>query len=392
MVRRESSRNPFEDGSEANDVASVVDVSEETSGTSFYADESLLEKISLIQQQVGALAELVESKDIEIDELRGNIRAEKSTFSGLNDKINHLERTVASSNRRLGGKAALNTPVEDDGDVEDGGEQKEVFEEDLVQTDGIPMIAFDEDTFTLMMLHPVMSRDWFLAISAVSFQWLFLILILLDLNKTATTPFNIPYAVKFEVTVAQYLGIFICVGVQTDVLSSVRLLAAMWSAKDWDTVIGEEGNSGKMLFLIRVLLPNFLKFISGCLVLVANFVTIVSTPNIVDLMKDVAALLIISEITEVFFQLAAYGFLGVELEDHAKAAPEAEVEDMFAQGKGCIINPRLVVFLLLVFSMMGAVTYFVMQQTSGEYFRKQFPYCTIDKEDIVKFADKHCDG
>jgi hypothetical protein len=237
-----------------------------------------------------------------------------------------------------------------------------------------------------------MSRDWFLAISAVSFQWLFLILILLDLNKTATTPFNIPYAVKFEVTVAQYLGIFICVGVQTDVLSSVRLIAAMWSAKDWDTVIGEEGNSGKMLFLIRVLLPNFLKFISGCLVLVANFVTIVSTPNIVDLMKDVAALLIISEITEVFFQLAAYGFLGVELEDHAKAAPEAEVEDMFAQGKGCIINPRLVVFLLLVFSMMGAVTYFVMQQTSGEYFRKQFPYCTIDKEDIVKFADKHCDG
>lgn len=352
--------------------------------------------LSDIQRQISELAELIDSKDQEIEELRGNIRSEKSTFSALNTKISQLERSVSVSNnsrRRVGEKKPLND--DDDDDVEDIGEDenREKFEEDLVEAEDEPMIAFDEDTFSLMMLHPVMSRDWVLAICATSFQWLFLILILIDLNKASATPFNIPYAVRLEVTVGQYLGIFICVGVQTDVLSSVRLLAAMWGTKDWDRVIGEEGHGTKMLFFVRVFLPNLMKFVSGLLVLVANFVTIVATPNIVDLMKDVAALLVISEITEIFFSLASFGFLGEILEDHAKLVPETEIEDVFANKKsGCRINARIIVFLLLVFSMMGAVTFFVIQQRSGSYFYKQYPYCNIQQEEIVKFGDKRCDG
>jgi hypothetical protein len=361
--------------------------------------------LSDIQRQISELAELIDSKDQEIEELRGNIRSEKSTFSALNNKISQLERSVSVSNnsrRRVGEKKPLNNGDEkkplnddDDADVEQIGEDEnhENFEDDVVEAEDEPMIAFDEDTFSLMMLHPVMSRDWFLAICATSFQWLFLILILIDLNKVAATPFNIPYAVRFEVTVGQYLGIFICVGVQTDVLSSVRMLATMWGTKDWDRVIGEEGLGTKKLFFVRVFLPNLMKFVSGLLVLVANFVTIVATPNIVDLMKDVAALLVISEITEIFFSLASFGFLGETLEDHAKVVPETEIEDVFANKKsGCRVNARIVVFLLLVFSMVGAVTFFVIQQRSGAYFYKQYPYCNIQQEQIVQFGDKRCDG
>jgi len=42
--------------------------------------------------------------------------------------------------------------------------------------------------------------------------------------------------------------------------------------------------------------------------------------------------------------------------------------------------------------MMGAVTFFVLQQKSGSYFYKQYPYCNIQQVEIVKFGDKRCDG
>jgi hypothetical protein len=231
----------------------------------------------------------------------------------------------------------------------------------------------------------------------VVFQWCFLILIIVNLNKGNRVIFNVAYSVPIEVTVGQYLGIFICVGVQTDILSSIRMIAAMFSAEDYHEIIGEDEPT-KMLFFMRILLPMGLKFIGGVLVLVCNFITIVSSTNIVDLMKDVAALLIISEITEILFQLAAFGFLGSILEDHAKEVPETEVEDVFSHESGllgvkfCRINPRLTVFLVLVSTMASAVTLFVSNQINGQYFFTQYPYCTIAKGEIVKFGNGVCDG
>ncbi len=254
--------------------------------------------------------------------------------------------------------------------------KNDLFEgEDEEEVDEPNFIAFDEDTFSLMMISPVCSRYWFLGMLAATFQWTVLILILVDLAvKNDGSVLGIPYSVPYEVTVGQYLGIFICVGVQTDVLSSIRMLIAMRNTEEtiWDEIVYvAEDKRTWGTWLARVLFPNLVKFLSGLLVLTVNFITIVQSGNIVDLMKDVAALLIISEITEIFFKLAEFGFLGNRFEDRAKLVLETEVEDNLLQGIkpicGITIPARLMVFITLVGIMMGAVGFFISGQISGMY-------------------------
>lgn len=285
-----------------------------------------------------------------------------------------------------------------------GGEEGENFfddmEEEEEEEDPPNFIEFDPDTFSLMMLAPVFSRDWALGMSAVTFQWMILALILYDQvvkQSSGSSTLNIPYAVERSVTFGQFLGIVICVGVQSDVLSSIQLLIAMRprDESDWHEIIGvgEEGRNMKTWF-IRVFLVNMLKFTSGILVLSVNFVTIVQSENIVDLMKDVAALLIVSELGQIFYTLAEYGFLGNKLDDSTYRVSRTEVED-FMGGTTFMkmyIPARLIVFLVLVSTMASLVGFFVRQQISGKYFFDKFPYCTIDVSDIPKIGDGYCNG
>lgn len=261
-------------------------------------------------------------------------------------------------------------------------------------------IEFDPDTFSLMMLAPVFSRDWALGISMITFQWMILFLILYDQvvkQSSGSSTLNIPYAVERSVTFGQFLGIVICVGVQSDVLSSIQLLIAMRprDESDWHEIIGvgEDGRNIRTWF-IRVFVPNILKFTSGILVLSVNFVTIVQSENIVDLMKDVAALLIVSELGQIFYTLAEYGFLGNKLDDSTYRVSRTEVED-FIGGTTFLkmyIPARLIVFLVLISSMASLVGYFVLQQISGKFFYAKYPYCMIALEDIPKIGDAYCDG
>lgn len=258
------------------------------------------------------------------------------------------------------------------------------------------MITFDHDVFSLMMLHRVKSRDWALAICMIAFQWTYLIIILINLvgRGVFLSTFDVPYAVETEVTVGQFLGIFIVVGLQSDVLSSIRMTMAMHSNEDWNIVIHEPEKS-KSLFFVRILLPNIIKFSGGVLVLVCNFITIVSSRNIVDLMKDVSALLIISHLTEIAFKLSLFGFLGSKLEDHTKRVQEMKgIKDVFNTTTGFFskVNPRLSVFVVLSLTMLSFVSFMFHRQRTGFYFYQQYPYCALTKEEIASFGDGKCDG
>jgi hypothetical protein len=380
-----------------------IDENETHGSASWSSTPTMAEELALIQRQVGDLTEIVENKDNEIEELRGSIRTEKSTFLFLDQKLQKIERQLNETQqdeptkRRRGEKRSLVKDLAEDIDEEiEENEKNENFDDDKQDDESeteLAIIAFDEDTFSLMMTNPVFSRDWALALAALSFQWVLLILIILNLLSTSanSSPLNIPYAVPLDVTIGQFLGIFICVGVQTDILSSIRLVAAIWAEEDWAALVGT-GNGTRTAFFVRILLPNICKFLSGCMVLSVNFVTIVQSSNIVDLMKDVAALLIISEITEIFYKLAEFGFLGQKLEDHAKVVAETEVQDPLSSKGSFNINYRLLVFCLLVAIMSTAVGAFIVGQQNGSFFKGIYPYCKIAKSEIPKFGNDVCDG
>lgn len=384
-----------------------------------------------LQSQVSELVSLIQSKEKEMDELRNNNkdltskldRLEKSYTKGQDEenesKLVKFEEPVEVKKRSL--------DYEDDLEFDDhhssgdlsytqgldaadksnrgssdrqGGERN--FRDDMLKeyesTFDLEeaMISFDHDMFSLMMLHPVQSRDWALALFTIGFQWLYMIIILINLVglPLLATPFDVPYAVNVEVTIGQFLGVFIVVGLQSDLLSSVRMIAAMSANQEWNYFIVEPEKS-KGLFFVRVLLPNIMKFLGGILVLVCNFAIIVSSENIVELMKDVSAMLIISQITEIVFQLALYGFLGSKFETHAKKAQEMKgIKDVFNTRTGFFskVNPRLSVFIFLSAIMLSTVTVMVLNQKNGVYFKKQYPYCALSGPEINTFADGICDG
>jgi hypothetical protein len=366
-------------------------------GSAAYADgysDNIMEELALLNRKISDLTEIVQGKDTEIDQLRSDRYMEQSSFTALQNQLNSLQtsfRFMSARERGSSGSKNFNR-IDEEGNEEFVDDEQESEEEEPA------MIPFDEDTFSYMMLHPIMSREWFLGLAAIAFQWSLLVLILLDLSKRSVNAafLNIPYIVPREVTIGQFMGIFICVGVQTDILSSIRMIVAMRNSPgfEWNTIIGLEGDENRTWrnWFVRIIIPNVAKFISGLLVLGVNFITIVQTANIVDLMKDVAALLVISEITTIFFMLAQFGFLGQKFEDTAKLIVDYEVPDPLPTS---YVNPRLLLFLILVIGMGGVAAILLQKQMSGEFFAQQYPKCEIDASDkaaLSLFKNGRCEG
>jgi hypothetical protein len=362
-----------------------------------YADDnsdSIMEELALLNRKISDLTEIVQGKDTEIDQLRSNRYNQQSSFTSLQNQLNSLQ----TSFRFMSARQRVDSERKSLNGIEEEGHEEFIDDEQESKKVEPAMIPFDEDTFSYMMLHPIMSREWFLGLAAIAFQWSLLLLILLDLSKRSVNAafLNIPYIVPIEVTIGQFMGIFICVGVQTDILSSIRMIVAMRNAPgfEWNTIIGLEGDENRTWknWFVRIIIPNVAKFISGLLVLGVNFITIVQTANIVDLMKDVAALLVISEITTIFFMLAQFGFLGQKFEDTAKLVADYEVPDPVPTS---YVNPRLLMFLILVLGMGGVAAILLQKQISGEFFTQQYPKCEIDVSDkaaLGLFNNGRCEG
>jgi len=61
------------------------------------------------------------------------------------------------------------------------------------------------------------------------------------------------------------------------------------------------------LWVVHILLPNFIKFLEGILCVVVTFVIIIQSSNIIDLFKDFAAMQVITKLDNVGFWLANHG-------------------------------------------------------------------------------------
>lgn len=262
------------------------------------------------------------------------------------------------------------------------------------------LISFDMDTFSLMMLHPVYSHEWLLGVFVIVFVWMFMILIIYDAQSQADeagTPLGIPYSVPIEVTIGQIFSVLVCVSAQTDILSSIRLWLGLRfnEESEWNTIVHLEGDENRTFknWMIRIFTPIIAKMITGLIILTVNFITIVQANDIVELMMDVGALLLLQKMPEYLFLLAQYGFLGQKFEDTSKDLLEHSFPDPLPFS--CVksfFNLRVVIFLTLTLGLGGACGFMLQNQLSGEYFRQQYPYCDITKDQLLSFGNNVCDG
>ncbi len=211
--------------------------------------------------------------------------------------------------------------------------------------------------------------------------------------------FNVPFKVAPVVVIGQILSIILVLATQTDLLVPIRNFALLGPKSNWDAAVGEEGNKSLILWSVRIALPNLMQTITGLLVIFISFVIIVQADNIIDLLKDFTALMVISEVDNVLFQLASHGYLGNKLTNIASKVGDTSItssnfasESLHArQKRSGLFYVRLVFFLLLtgMFSGWGVI---FSNQRRGVYFSQKFPDCENVDLGIKHFGDGICYG
>ncbi len=298
----------------------------------------------------------------------------------------------------------------------EGGERSvvsAVLLRNIINDDGLPL-----DTFTLMMTSRFCGLAWGLGLATFAFQMILTIMISIDQIRDSfeSSTFNAPFKVDNIVRVGQLLTIIFTLATQNDAISSIRFGVMFWSHPDWDRVVLRKPEDAPLPtsteWRLHILLPNALKFLQGFLVIFVTFVLIVQSDNIIDLLKDFAALMILSETDNIIFWLAVNGYLGKELQRNTIRAREIEIKDEVvtlddedprhisaSSTRGFLI--RSIILLSITILMTGGWIAIAVNQMNGTFFYKRYPNCTAPEDqpdmnmfDLAKkyFGDEICYG
>jgi len=300
------------------------------------------------------------------------------------------------------------------------------------------MFGLDRDTFSLMMISKPWSREWLLGIiTSLVFQLGLGTMIVINLvheynstcynqfdkdfnfnmRKSNCVPFNVPIWVPLEVTLAQFITIIIVIATQSDLLTSVTTLVTLRKNAEhvrWDELIGEPGNRSWLQWTVRIMFPNAQKLSQGLVISFASFVIIVQSNEIIDLLKDFSALLVVSEADNIIFYLADMGFLGEHLAMKTLEVRGVQIEipsmrrssdkdknveqsnrRRLSLTKFEIANSnytylyRNIFFGIMCFSMIGGWSFFVHGQRSGAFVREKYQGCNVP--DPFRIGDGRCD-
>jgi hypothetical protein len=233
------------------------------------------------------------------------------------------------------------------------------------------------DSYAFMMVSSDFGK-WHFAFIVYGIQVGLAIMILVDqLLLNPTMPSNVPLSVWF----AQFLGVFLSIFWQSDIITSLKMLDMLWYK-------GNEGwpyqkihaKDGKLrTWFEMVLFPNVLRFAAGIFVLATSFVIIMKSETVLDLFKDFTALILISNIDNMAFSLADQCYFGKKLKDETDRIKKISFVDKSEVMVLKKIPLRLFVLLLISTIMIVVwIFYLVFGQVSGKFFMENHPTCKVD--------------
>ena len=239
-------------------------------------------------------------------------------------------------------------------------------EDEEVQDDKEAILYLDKDTYTMMMISSMelsltkclclccmpcacvlmlRGSSWVFGLIPPTIQLLLCSIIVSDQthldifvwleNGQFPGSLNIPAEKQSNaVYIGQFFAITLALMTQSDVLSATQTFLLLRNSPQvpWQRTISRDGMEenimgiGCFTWLVRVFIPVFLKFIQGLFVLFISWLLIVQSTNVVDLLKDYTALFVISSIDDIFYFVAARGYLGNQL---AACAEEAKCVQIY---------------------------------------------------------------
>lgn len=239
------------------------------------------------------------------------------------------------------------------------------------------------DCFTMMMQNSPVSLEWFVGCISVASQLMlgiFLILEQTERDVFCVSTLTVPVKSGLKMYIAQFIAIILSVMTQTDLVMGIRNMSLLWFTEEnnWKPVVyasSRECKEKMMIWILRIFIPCLLKMIIGLIVLVATFFVIIQSESVVELLKDLAALLIVSTIDDVLFMLADNGYLGLILSNSATQAKGMSMKKKENKGNG---NMKILSFVITTFLL--AWIHLVIGQHDGRYMKQAYPLCPLKKE------------
>lgn len=233
-----------------------------------------------------------------------------------------------------------------DGIVEKG---VDVDEQDFTYTD------LSDDIYSIIYTAKSCSAALWFAVFCFLFQMTIIGLILTDLVDPSTfNPLQIPPGVITEVRIAQCLAMLLSVAMQQDIITSLIFLHNGYNDEVLNTV-----PSAKFR---KWLLSGICQFIAGGSLLVASFLLMMQSTEVINLFLNFAALQFVSEIDNVGFHMAKLGFITDSVQKETKRVMELKVPSRTTSNMF-----RRAMLLLVICGLMAGYTYVVICQRSGKF-------------------------
>jgi len=246
----------------------------------------------------------------------------------------------------------------------------------------------EQDVFSMMMLSQSwISFVWVYGVFAVAVQMTLGILVIKDQisSEFGEPDMGIPIKETNPLRVAKMLAMVLSILTQTDFLMSLRNIQIFREGKIWKELRSDANENPinnsydgikHYYWWIYVFFPNALKGAQGLLILTASFILIIQSENTVDLLKDYSALFVISEVDNLFFNVADMGYVGTILSEKADEvkAKNFNEENKEQRNKAWLTSVLLFLFAIFFFAWL----FISFGQADGKFIKQAYPLCNLD--------------
>jgi hypothetical protein len=267
--------------------------------------------------------------------------------------------------------------------------------------------SFSKDTFTLMMFHSVLTKCWLFGFFIFLCQTTLLFTILHDLLNLGrfSAPFDVPFWVDGNfVRVGQFVCFIVVLLTQRDVGEAISYIITFrkQDSISWDVESGKHDLSGIFVmehkydfnnkWVFQLLIPNLFKLIIGFASLLACFIVIIKSNEVLDMFIKLVALLIIAEMDRIAFNITESGSLGSQMKRGVLHVKQIKLNDIVGVVETNIMLWKNIFTGISTILIFGGWIGIMRGQDSGSYFRAKYPNCNIDVHDIKMAGDGTCDG
>lgn len=315
----------------------------------------------------------------------------------------------------------------------------------------IVRMKFAEDTFSIMMLSPLISWGYFLGIAtfgfqiALAFDYIYSFLDFTFVKGFADGKdefgFRVPIGVSRSVRFGQYCVALLSIWLSSDIQIAIQYLLAFRRGsenvktlkdnqirdvvvipsggfmrrtiyfpklrqmhrlgKKQSDVLGQVDDDETLYpslgFMWRaVYFPNIIRFFQSIVVILMLMILIIQNNDFIELLMNFTALFIISQIDDIVFQLVKRGyFFGFQMSEIASKIEKMQIIEEKKRGRQYFFSPVFVGSIILgsiSLCMIVFVAIVARLQTDGYFLKLKYPLCDVSKENYALIGDGKCDG